>query len=235
MRKILEKGFEELEIVVTEQQIQQLIVYAKLLKEWNEKINLTAITDDEGIAIKHFLDCAACLKAKELKGRVIDVGTGAGFPGLVLKILNPDMDLYLLDSLNKRLLFLDEVIKILNLKNVTLIHARAEDGGRDKALRETFDFALSRAVANLSTLSEYCLPFLKNGGYLLAMKGPDAESEIETAKTAIQKLSSELDEVVYTDVPMSDLKHCTVCIKKVRQISSAYPRKAGKPSKEPLK
>lgn len=235
MIEILKQGFEKLNMKVSEKQIDMLTRYGELLVEWNEKINLTAITEEREIAIKHFLDCATCLKAVDLKGKVIDVGTGAGFPGLVLKILKPDIELYLLDSLNKRLLFLDAVIKELGLENVTLIHARAEDGGRDKKLREKFDFSVSRAVANLSTLSEYCLPFLKDNGTFVAMKGPDAENEVEHAEGAIKKLSSELIEIKKTDIPFTDLSHCIVLIKKLRQISSAYPRKAGKPSKEPLK
>ena len=235
MKEILKQGFEKLNIKVSENQIAMLVKYGELLVEWNEKINLTAITEEKDIAIKHFLDCATCLNAVELKGKVIDVGTGAGFPGLVLKILKPEIELYLLDSLNKRLLFLDAVIKELGLENVTLIHARAEDGGRDKKLREKFDFSVSRAVANLATLSEYCLPFLKDNGHFVAMKGPDAENEVVQAEGAIKKLSSELVEIKKADIPFTDLKHCIVLIKKLRQISSAYPRKAGKPSKEPLK
>ena len=235
MKEHLKSGFEKLNIEVSEKQIDMLVRYSQLLVEWNEKINLTAITEEREIAIKHFLDCATCLNAVDLKGKVIDVGTGAGFPGLVLKILKPEIELCLLDSLNKRLLFLEAVINELGLENVTLVHARAEDGGRDKKLREKFDFSVSRAVANLSTLSEYCLPFLKDNGMFVAMKGPDAENEVNDAQGALKKLSSELVEIKKADIPFTDLKHCIVLIKKMRQISSVYPRKAGKPSKEPLK
>ena len=232
---ILQKHCSDYGIEINQDLAKKLEIYGRLLKEWNDKINLTAIKDDEGIAIKHFLDCATCLNAVDLKGKVIDVGTGAGFPGLVLKILKPEIELCLLDSLNKRLLFLEAVINELGLENVTLVHARAEDGGRDKKLREKFDFSVSRAVANLSTLSEYCLPFLKDNGMFVAMKGPDAENEVSDAQGALKKLSSELVEIKKADIPFTDLKHCIVLIKKIRQISSAYPRKAGKPSKEPLK
>ena len=235
MREILKNGFSKLSVDYTEDMLDKFELYAKLLVEWNEKMNLTAITEKEEIAVKHFIDCASCLTKTDLSGKVIDVGTGAGFPGMVLKILKPDIKITLLDSLNKRLLFLDAVIKELGLENVTLIHARAEDGGRDKKLREKFDFSVSRAVANLSTLSEYCLPFLKDNGCFVAMKGPDAENEVNDAKGALKKLSSELVEIKKADIPFTDLKHCIVLIKKLRQIPSAYPRKAGKPSKEPLK
>ena len=229
----LKKGFKDLSMEVTDEQIAQLVRYGELLVEWNEKMNLTAITDPIEIAEKHFLDSAMCLKCG-ISGSVIDVGTGAGFPGLVLKILKPDIKLCLLDSLQKRLTFLETVTNELNLSDVTFVHARAEDGGRDKKLREKFDFAVARAVANLSTLSEYCLPFVKQDGCFVAMKGPKAQQEISDAKNALSKLGGKLDTVLEEKIPGTDLEHVIVSVKKVRQTPSQYPRKAGKPSKEPL-
>ncbi len=235
MREILRNGFEKLNITFTEDTLEKLEIYAELLREWNEKINLTAITEPEEIAVKHFLDCSTILLNCDLKGKVIDVGTGAGFPGLVLKILKPEIELCLLDSLNKRLLFLDAVVKKLNLEGVTLVHARAEDGGRDKKLREQFDFSVSRAVANLSTLAEYCLPFVKTNGYMVALKGPSLKEEAEEAKGALKKLNSEVESINKTIIPDTDMEHMIIKIKKLRQMPTQYPRKAGKPSKEPLK
>ena len=229
----LKQGFNDLSMEVTDEQIAQLVRYGELLVEWNEKMNLTAITDPIEIAEKHFLDSAMCLKCG-ISGSVIDVGTGAGFPGLVLKILKPDIKLCLLDSLQKRLTFLETVTNELNLSDVTFVHARAEDGGRDKKLREKFDFAVARAVANLSTLSEYCLPFVKQNGCFVAMKGPKAQQEISDAKNALSKLGGKLDTVLEEKIPSTDLEHVIVSVKKVRQTPSQYPRKAGKPSKEPL-
>ena len=229
----LKQGFNDLSMEVTDEQIAQLVRYGELLVEWNEKMNLTAITDPIEIAEKHFLDSAMCLKCG-IAGSVIDVGTGAGFPGLVLKILKPDIKLCLLDSLQKRLTFLETVTNELNLSDVTFVHARAEDGGRDKKLREKFDFAVARAVANLSTLSEYCLPFVKQNGCFVAMKGPKAQQEISDAQNALSKLGGKLDTVLEEKIPSTDLEHVIVSVKKVRQTPSQYPRKAGKPSKEPL-
>ena len=229
----LKKGLADLKLPVSQKQIQQLQQYAALLTEWNQKINLTAIIDPQEIAEKHFLDSAMCLKTG-IAGRVIDVGTGAGFPGLVLKILNPDMELYLLDSLQKRIVFLQTVCKELGLQNVTFLHARAEDGGQDKVLRESFDFAVARAVANLATLSEYCLPFVRVGGAFIAMKGPKASEEIESAKNAVSKLGGVLSGVQEEKIPETCYEHVIITIKKVRPTPSAYPRKAGKPSKQPL-
>ncbi len=233
MRERLQKGFLSLGMDVSNDQIDKFIKYAELLVEWNEKINLTAITEPIEIAEKHFLDSAMCLKCG-IYGKVIDVGTGAGFPGIVLKILNPDIELCLLDSLQKRINFLETVCKELDLKNVTFVHARAEDGGRDKNLREKFDFSVARAVANLATLSEYCLPFVKVGGSFIAMKGPKAQEEIEAGKNAISKLGGEISNILEEQIPDTELKHVIISVKKVRPTAPAFPRKAGKPSKQPL-
>jgi len=235
MTVILKKGLSSLEIAYTDEMLAQFEKYYELLIEWNEKMNLTAITEKEEVAVKHFLDCATCLKHIDLKGSVIDVGTGAGFPGIVLKILKPDIKICLLDSLNKRIGFLNEVISELGLKNVETVHSRAEDGAQNKNYREKFDFCVSRAVANLSTLSEYCLPFVKEGGMFVSMKGPDVKEELDSARSAIGTLGGQVISTEVENLPDSDINHTIIKIKKVRATPTKYPRKAGKPSKEPLK
>ncbi len=208
--------------------------YAEMLVERNEKVNLTAITDDEGIATKHFFDSLTALCTNRVNGKVIDVGTGAGFPGLVLKIAKPELKITLLDSLNKRLTFLKDVCDELNIDGVELVHARAEDGGRDMRYRGMFDTVVSRAVANLTVLSEWCLPFLKQGGYFLALKGPLAEQELKDARRAIKILGGEVEDVHEADIPFTDLKHKIIVIKKVGQTPLKYPRKAGIATKTPI-
>ena len=215
MRDILIKGTNELSLTIDEVQLDKLEKYAQLLKEWNEKINLTAITDDEGIATKHFLDSMTALCTGKVAGKVIDVGTGAGFPGLVLKIANPEIELTLLDSLNKRISFLQDVSSQLELEGIEFVHSRAEDSGQNAALRGSFDTVVSRAVANLRVLCEWCLPFLKVGGYFLALKGPLAERELSDAKKAIKILGGEVEEVFEAKIPMTDLSHKIIVIKKV--------------------
>lgn len=231
MREILEKGFSKLNIEVNNEQIDALITYARLLVEWNEKINLTAICDSEGIATKHFLDSATPLLTDYVKGKVIDVGTGAGFPGLVLKILKPEIELTLLDSLNKRLNFLKEVSSEIAI-DAEFVHARAEDGGRTH--RAKFDTVVSRAVANMTVLSELCLPFLKVGGYFLALKGPLADAELNDAKRAIHILGGEIEGVFEAKIPFTDLNHKIIIVKKVRQTPQQYPRKPAIVSKNPI-
>ena len=231
MKEILSTGFKNLEIAASEKQIEQLIAYARLLQEWNEKINLTAISDDEGIAVKHFLDSAVAIKTDCIKGSVIDVGTGAGFPGMVLKILQPDIELTLLDSLNKRINFLKTVASEIDV-SAEFVHARAEDGGR--TMRAKFDTAVSRAVANLTVLCELCLPFLKIGGYFLALKGPSAEEELADAKRAIYVLGGEACGIYPVNIKGYDLNHKIIIIKKVRQTPQQYPRKPGIAAKNPI-
>ncbi len=231
MRKILENGFEKLSIDVTDNQICQLIQYAGLLCEWNKKINLTAICDTDGIAKKHFLDSSTALLTGHITGKVIDVGTGAGFPGLVLKILKPEIELTLLDSLNKRINFLKTVADEIGT-NAEFIHARAEDGGRTH--REQYDTVVSRAVANMTLLSELCLPFLKVGGYFLALKGPLADEELESAKRAIHILGGEVESIFSAKIPDTDLKHKIIIVKKVRHTPQQYPRKPGIATKNPI-
>lgn len=225
MRELLQSGCDRLGIEISQLQLTQLETYAKLLVEWNEKINLTAITDTEGIAVKHFLDSISAICTGKIGKKVIDVGTGAGFPGLVLKIMKPEIELTLLDSLNKRINFLKAVCEELELDGVEFVHSRAEDGGMSRAYRGKFDTVVSRAVANMTTLSEWCIPYLKQGGYFLALKGPLADDELTAAKRAITILGGEVDNVFEADIPHSDLRHKIILVKKVRQTPMKFPRK----------
>ena len=231
MEELLTEGFFEFGIDVSDTAIEKLTEYAKLLKIWNEKMYLTAVTDDFGIATKHFLDSATPLLTGLVSGSVIDVGTGAGFPGVVLKILKPEIELTLLDSLKKRLTFLECVLNELDL-NATLVHTRAEDGV--KTLRGGFDTAVSRAVASMPVLSEFTIPYLKEGGHLLALKGPLAETELTDAKNAIKILGGEIEPTFSVKIPKTDLNHKIVIVKKVRQTALKYPTKAGIVTKKPL-
>ena len=207
--------------------------YYELLTEWNAVMNLTAISGEEDTARLHFLDCAALASLTELGGRrVIDVGTGAGFPGLVLKILRPDMELTLLDSLEKRLRFLSAVCDELGFADVTCLHARAEEA--PKELRESFDLACSRAVARLNLLSELCLPFVKVGGLFVAMKGPELSEELKEAEKGIRLLGGQVEKVVEYPVPGTDLRHNAVLIRKVAETPKKYPRKWAQMKKQPL-
>ncbi|MEE0963279.1 MAG: 16S rRNA (guanine(527)-N(7))-methyltransferase RsmG [Ruminococcus bromii] len=217
-------------------QITQLETYYNLLVEWNEKMNLTAITDAQGVVVKHFADSVSVLNYVDFpyNSLIIDVGTGAGFPGVVLKIARPDIKLTLLDSLNKRLVFLQNVLGEINL-SADLIHSRAEDGGRDKNLRESFDYAVSRAVANMNVLSEYCLPYVHVGGSFLAFKGRGAESEISAAKSAIKTLGGKIAETYNFALPFDGGERAIVQIQKIAETPNKYPRNAGKIKSSPLK
>ena len=227
MKDILINGSAKLGVPLDDCRAEHLIKYAALLKEWNGKINLTAITDDEGIAVKHFLDSLTAVSTGKVRGRVIDVGTGAGFPGLVLKTALPDISLTLLDSLNKRIKFLDAVISELGFDDVETVHMRAEDGGQNSRFREKYDTVVSRAVANMTRLSEWCLPFVKVGGYFLALKGPSADEELADAKRTISILGGEVEDVFEAEIPYSDLKHRIIIVKKVRQTPKRFPTKPG--------
>lgn len=232
MIDILEKGTALLGIDCDSEKINQLCTYSDMLKEWNEKMNLTAICDDEGIATKHFLDSMTALLTDKVNGKVVDVGCGAGFPGLVLKIMKPELELTLLDSLAKRLTFLNAVCDELGLSGVTTVHSRAEDGARK--MRESFDTVVSRAVANMTVLSELCLPFVKVGGYFLALKGPLADEELSAAKKAIEVLGGKVEGVFSAEIPFTDLNHKIIIVKKVRQTPMQYPRKPGIAAKSPI-
>ena len=238
MKALLKDCAEKMGIALDETQLEQFMGYMSLLLEWNEKMNLTAITEEREVVLKHFADCLSLLpslgKTREDAFSVIDVGTGAGFPGYPVKLAYPNIELTLLDSLQKRIGFLEEVKAQLGLENVTCIHSRAEDGGQNPALREKFDVCVSRAVANLAVLSEYCLPFVKEGGSFLALKGPDAEAEVKEAANALEKLGGTLVEIKDVEIPHADLSHKLVIIKKTAPTPKQYPRKAGKISKKPL-
>ena len=210
--------------------------YYSLLTEWNEKMNLTAITDEYSVATKHFLDCMAIFDHIEFKdgASVIDVGCGAGFPSAVMAIERPDLKITMLDSLNKRLNFLNCVIEEVPLPNCTTLHARAEEFANKKEYREKYDFAVSRAVANLASLCELCMGYVKVGGYFVALKGPSVSEEIKMAENAIKKLGGELQGVINYSIPTTDLCHNLVVIKKVKPMEKKYPRKSPKPIKEPI-
>lgn len=219
---------------LNDEQIKKFNKYRELLKEWNEKINLTAITDDEEITLKHFIDSLTCLKYLHGNEKLIDVGTGAGFPGIPLKIADDELDVTLLDSLNKRIIFLNEVIKDLSLNNIKTVHYRAEDAGRDNKYREKFDVAVSRAVANLSTLSEYLLPFVKLNGICICMKGANVSDEIENAKNAIKELGGKIEKIDNFKLANTDNERNIIVIRKIKNTNKKFPRKAGMPKKQPL-
>jgi len=213
---------------------QQFEDYMKLLLEWNEKINLTAITEENDIIQKHFEDSLTISKYINEKASIVDVGTGAGFPGIPLKIAREDIDVTLVDSLNKRIKFLEDVIAKIQLKNIKALHSRAEEFGQNKKYRESFDIATSRAVANSSTLVEYLLPLVKVGGICICMKGSEIKEELENSKNAIETLGGKIEKVEEFTLSESDIKRNIVIIKKIKQTPNKYPRKAGTPAKEPL-
>ena len=225
---------EEYNIEINDEQIEKFDLYMKLLLEWNEKINLTAITEKDDIILKHFVDSLTILKYVDKRDKIIDIGTGAGFPGIPIKIMNEKANITLLDSLNKRINFLNIVINELKLDNIVAIHGRAEELARNKAHREKYDVAVSRAVANLSTLTEYMLPFVKVGGKCICMKGANVKEEIDKAKNAIKKLGGQIEIVDNFYLSENDNERNIVIIKKIKETEPKYPRKAGIPSKEPL-
>ncbi len=231
------KDLEALGISLTEKQIEQFLIYYEMLVEWNSFMNLTAITEYDDVMKKHFIDSISLIKAYDVtkSASVIDVGTGAGFPGLALKIAYPNLKVTLLDSLNKRIQFLDAVIDKLQLKDVTTVHGRAEDFAKPDKLRESFDLCVSRAVANLSTLSEYCLPFVKEDGYFISYKSEKIAEELELSGNAISLLGGKVERQVEFQLPDSDIYRNLFIIKKVKSTPKKYPRKAGLPAKEPLK
>ena len=233
LETILRQGFEELGLQPDGQSCERLGRYYELLTEWNAVMDLTAIRGEEDTARLHFLDCAALLTLQDLHGkRVIDVGTGAGFPGLVLKILCPELELTLLDSLGKRVKFLETVCAELGLRGVQCLHARAEEAPAD--LREGFDVACSRAVARLSLLSELCLPFVKVGGRFVAMKGPEVTAELQEAEKGIRLLGGAPAQVAPYPVPGTELRHNAVIVEKIAETPKKYPRKWGQMKKQPL-
>jgi 16S rRNA (guanine527-N7)-methyltransferase len=235
-RRILTDGLKELGIEAAEEKLEKLIAFMGIMLEWNQNINLTAITEEKEVFIKHFLDSATCLSTGYIKDgmKVIDVGTGAGFPGIPVHILQKGLKTTLLDSLNKRVTYLDEAVKMLGLKDITTVHARAEEAGNNKIHRECYDIVLSRAVASMSVLCEYCMPFIKVGGYFLCQKGPDIGDEMKEAGLAIRTLGGILKEVLEYHLPFSDIKHNIIIIEKITATPTKYPRKPGKPAANPI-
>jgi len=233
---ILENGFKQLNLSYSDEELQKFEKYKDLLKEWNKKVNITAIENDEEIYIKHFLDSVVLLDENYLyeEKSIIDVGTGGGFPGIPLKILNNNYSVTLLDSLRKRIDFLSTVIKELKLEDVYLIHGRAEDFGQDIDYREKFDICVSRAVAPLNVLSEYCLPFVKVGGYFAAYKSESISEEILDSQNAIKKLGGNIKNIKEIKIPGTEIIRKIVIIEKTTATEEMYPRRAGKPSKDPL-
>lgn len=232
----LKRKSEQLEVELTEHQLEQFKTYYEMLIEKNKVMNLTAITEKDEVIDKHFIDSISLNKAvdttKPLK--ILDLGTGAGFPGIPLKIAYPNLKITLLDSLNKRIKFLQEVIEELGLQEIEGIHGRAEDFAKQPAYREQYDLCVSRAVANLATLSEYCLPYVKEGGCFISYKSGAVEEEVNQSKKAIAELGGRIKEVIAFTLPKTDIERTFVVIEKVKKTPKKYPRKAGLPSKEPL-
>lgn len=229
IKNLLQNYIKDYKITLTENQYEQFQKYFELLAEWNEKMNLTAITDESGVALKHFADSLSLLNFVDISqnSSLADVGTGAGFPGVVLKIARPDIKLTLIDSLNKRLVFLGEVCAQLGIE-AELIHSRAEDGARDEKLRESFDFAVSRAVARMNVLSEYCLPYVKVGGAFCAMKGAQANEEFKESLNAINTLGGKLENKYFFELPENGGERAIAVVRKVKNTPQKYPRQSGK-------
>lgn len=234
--QILNEGCRQLGISLTEEQTEQFMLYYEKLIEVNRVMNLTAITEFEDVMRKHFLDSLTLVKAADIKKvkRVLDLGTGAGFPGIPLKIAFPDTEFVLLDSLNKRIKFLHNIIELCRLKKIQAVHGRAEELAGKKEYRESFDLCVSRAVANLSSLSEYCLPYVEKGGLFVSYKSGNIQEELEAAGYAIQILGGRIKDTVKFKLPGSDMDRSLVVIEKIKETPARYPRRAGIPSKEPL-
>lgn len=233
---ILLKELKKLNIDLNKEQITQLLTFYDLLIEKNKVMNLTAITEYEEFIYKHFIDSLSLSRIYNLNRPIsmIDLGTGAGFPGIPLKIVYPNLNIILLDSLNKRIQFLNGVIQELNLKNINAIHGRAEEVGQMKEYREAFELCVSRAVANLAVLSEYCIPLVKKGGYFISYKSSEIEEELETSKKAIQTLGGSIHNIDYFKLAGTDMERSLVMIKKINTTPKKYPRNPGKPGKEPI-
>lgn len=236
MENKFDNELEKMNIRLTDDQKSQFDLYYELLIEWNRVMNLTGITDYDEVNLKHFTDSLTISRIIDMAqiNTLIDVGTGAGFPGIPIKIAFPHIKVYLLDSLNKRIKFLNEVIKKLGLKNIYAFHGRAEDFAKDRQYREKFDVCVSRAVANLPTLSEYCIPFVKTGGYFVSYKGGDSDEEVIRSENAITLLGGEIENTDRFFLPDTDMGRTLIKIRKRKSTPNRYPRKAGIPSKEPL-
>jgi 16S rRNA (guanine527-N7)-methyltransferase len=233
--KEFEQGLKELNLELSDIQKQQFMDYYEMLLEKNKVMNLTAITELSEVIKKHFIDSLTIIKVITLKNqRILDLGTGAGFPGIPLKIAFPDLEIVLLDSLNKRLLFLQEVIEKLQLKNISTLHGRAEDYGQDPNYREKYDLCVSRAVAKLSSLSEFCIPYVNKDGFFISYKSGRIEEELISSQRAFKLLGAKLETVNSFLLPGTEIERSLIVIKKVERTPKIYPRGAGKPSKEPL-
>ncbi|MCL5781531.1 MAG: 16S rRNA (guanine(527)-N(7))-methyltransferase RsmG [Firmicutes bacterium] len=232
----LMKASEEMGFSLTNQQLQLFQRYYELILEGNQKFNLTAITEPADVAVKHFVDSLTCLSALAVPegARVLDVGTGAGFPGVPLKIYRPDLNIMLMDSSKKRITFLNETIASLGLTGMQAVHHRAEDFGQRGEFREGFDFVVSRAVARLAVLAEYCLPCVKVGGYFVSQKGPEIDEEVQEAGKAFKTLGGKLEEVKKFKLPLIQDGRSLVIVKKIQPTPETYPRKAGTPAKKPI-
>lgn len=236
MSNKFENQLKELDIELTETQKQQFNKYYELLTEWNKVMNLTGITEYDEVNEKHFVDSLAIVKAVDMNGvsSVIDIGTGAGVPGIPLKIAFPQLHVVLLDSLNKRIKFLDAVIEELGLEDIITLHGRAEDYARKEEYREKFDLCVSRAVANLATLSEYCIPYIRVGGIFISYKSGNIEDELNASKKAVNVLGGSLEDTVKFQLPGTGIGRSFVKVKKNKNTAKKYPRKAGLPGKEPI-
>lgn len=236
MSQIFENKLNELGIILTDEQKHQFDKFYELLVEWNKVMNLTGITEYEEVNEKHFVDSVSIVKAIDINkvDTVIDIGTGAGFPGIPLKIVFPHLKVVLLDSLNKRINFLNTVITELGLTDIKTIHGRAEDYAKQAEYREKFDLCVSRAVANLSTLSEYCIPYVSVGGMFVPYKSGEIDEEVNQSKKAVHILGGKIENVVKFQLPGSEIGRSFVKIKKIQNTTKKYPRKAGLPAKEPL-
>lgn len=236
-KEFLIKGAKELHLDLQEDQVKKLLDYKEYVLERNKSMNLTSITEDREFIIKHFFDSFTLNKAHSFKKeeKVLDLGTGAGIPGIPLKILFPDNYFLLADSLNKRIGFLKEVVDKLGLEDVECVHGRAEELGQDQKYREEFDLVLARAVSNLAVLAEYALPFVKKGGRFLCLKGPSYDKELKEGERALKVLGGKLKEVIKIPLPFSDITHYILVIEKISKTPTKYPRKPGKPTKNPIK
>jgi 16S rRNA (guanine527-N7)-methyltransferase len=235
--KIFTDLLEELNITLSDNQIEQFIKYYEILIERNKVMNLTAITDYDEVIRKHFVDSLSIVKVHEMNQniRVLDMGTGAGFPGIPLKIAFPNLEIVLIDSLNKRINFLNDVITELGLEKISALHGRAEDFGHKTGFRESFDLCVSRAVAKLSTLSEYCMPYVKKNGSFIPYKAGNIQTELDESKDAIFLLGGKIETISSFHLPQSDIERTLLVINKVKSTPKIYPRTAGKPAKEPIK
>lgn len=232
----LSEALKSLGVEPSREMMERFELYMERVLEWNERVNLTAIRDRDAFIEKHFIDSVCCISDSRWKEavNVIDVGTGAGFPGLPLAIVSPEKKFLLVDSLNKRIRILNGILEELGMKNASALHGRAEELARQKKYREKFDICVSRAVSRLSVLAEYCLPFIREGGRLIAYKGPDADGEVSEAASALSVLGGSVEEVSATCMEKYGVNHRIVYVKKVKKIPASYPRKAGTPERNPL-